>query len=230
MSRLALQKNSSVFHLHEMNAEWREVLHLGRKQLIAKGHRWHDALTEQTTFSFLNSGAIQLNCHNSSMRERIILHLGSGCLFREAAVMYEGQRFSVSQLAIEACEVYNFPANLLNSNDFTAKYPHLINNVLHSMGVKLGATLSLLAETLKSSPEAMVSHYLVRHAHNVAQEIHAKGISQGNLALTLGLHRSTVCRVLANLRTLGIIGKVNKSTIEIFDLQALEDFLAQDHN
>ncbi len=216
-----ITKSNNVFTLHNVNAPWRTVRHLARLQEIPKGFVWHNS-GEQSTFSLLESGSVRLYCHTFSSRERIILQMGAGCLFREVGLLYEGQRYSIRQEALEPCTVYNFPASLLQDAQFMQKHPELITNVLNTVGAKLGAVLSLLAESLKPSPEVMVGHYLLNFAQTPTHQRTQQGISQGELALSLGLHRSTVCKVLRELRQEGVIGKVNRHYIEVFNVEYLQ--------
>ncbi len=219
-----IEKSNDVFTLHENNAPWRAVLNLGHIQEIPKDFVWHNN-GEQQTFSFLEKGTIRLYCHTFSSRERIILQVGSGCLFREAGLLYTGQRYTIRQEALEPCVVYNFPASLLHNDAFIKEHPALIINLVSTLGAKLGAVISLLAESLKPSPEVMVGHYLFNFIKTPPEQRIQQGISQGELALCLGLHRSTVCRVLRGFRDEGVIGKVNRSTIEVLDMDYLQNLI-----
>ncbi len=215
---------NNVFTLHNVNAPWREVLHLAHKQELPKGHVWHNS-GDPASFSFLDKGTVRLYCHTFSSRERIVLQMGAGCLFREVALLYTGQRYSMRQETLEQSTVYNFPAKLLQDMTFLTQHPILQSNIISTLGAKLGAVLSLLAESLKPSPEVMVCHYLLNFAQTPPHERHQQGISQGELALSLGLHRSTVCKVLRELREEGVIGKVNRQGIEVFNKQYLHNLV-----
>ncbi len=219
-----IKKNNNIFTLQNANAPWRNILPLGQLQEIPTGHVWHNS-GEQTTFSLLESGTVRLYCHTFSSKERLILQIGPGCLFREVGLLYEGQRYSIRQEAVEPCVVYNFPATLLQDTAFISQHPDLITNAISSMGAKLGAALSIIAESLKPSPEVMVAQYLLNFAQTPLHQRAQKGISQGELALSLGLHRSTVCKVLHDFREGGIIGKVSRNYIEIFNSKYLQELI-----
>ncbi len=220
----ALTKRNNVFTLHNANTAWRSILSLAHVQEVPKGYVWHNS-GEQSTFSLLEKGTVRLYCHSHSSRERILLQMGEGCLFREVGLLYTGQRYSIRQEALTDCIVYNFPAKLLQSDVFIKEHPELIINVISTVGAKLGAVLSLLAESLKPSPEVMVGHYLLTFAQTPPQQRMQQGISQGELALSLGLHRSTVCKVLRELRQEGVIGKVCRQQIEVFNTEYLQNLV-----
>ncbi len=220
----AITKRNNVFTLHNANAPWRTILSLAHMQEVPKGYVWHNS-GEQSTFSFLEQGTVRLYCHSYSSRERILLQMGAGCLFREVGLLYKGQRYSIRQEALTNCIVYNFSAKLLQSDEFIKEHPELVINIISTVGAKLGAVLSLLAESLKPSPEIMVGHYLLNFAQTPSHQRTQQGISQGELALSLGLHRSTVCRVLRELRQEGVIGKVCRQQIEVFNVAYLQSLV-----
>ncbi len=220
----SIHKTNNIFTLQNANKPWLSMLALAEKQELPQGHVWHNS-GEHTTFSLLHSGTVRLYCHTFSSKERLILEIGSGCLFREVGILYEGQRYSMRQVAMEPCVVYNFPATLLQDASFIAQHPELITNAIASMGAKLGAALSIIAETLKPSPEVMVAQYLLHYAKTPLHQRAQKGISQGELALSLGLHRSTVCKVLHDFREQGIIGKVSRKHMDIFNTKHLQEII-----
>ena len=49
------------------------------------------------------------------------------------------------------------------------------------------------------------------------------GVSQSELALVLGLHRSTVCRIIRILRDRGVLGHFTRCSLEILDREALAE-------
>ena len=49
------------------------------------------------------------------------------------------------------------------------------------------------------------------------------GVSQSELALVLGLHRSTVCRIIRTLRDRGVLGHFTRCSLEILDREALAE-------
>ena len=46
---------------------------------------------------------------------------------------------------------------------------------------------------------------------------------QSELALVLGLHRSTVCRIIRTLRDRGVLGHFTRCSLEILDREALAE-------
>lgn len=211
-----------MFILRNNNELWREVLHLAEKEEVPKGHTWKSD-QPSSTFSFLANGSIYLHYHTLASQKRVLLQLGPSCLFREVEAFHKNQGYHVHQEALKACTVYNFPATLLQDAEFIMKYPHLISNAMATMTEKMCAALRLLSETFKPSPEAMVGRFLLDFVDTPPHARKQTGISQGDLAATLGVHRSTLCRVLKDLRKNHVIGQVDSTCIEVFNKGYLEN-------
>lgn len=218
----------NTFYQNETNPEWRDVLQYGSLQVVPKGYNW-DAKPDAETFSFLHKGTIRLFCYTASAHDRIIWEVGSGCIFREVGFLHRDISliglYSAVQIATTPCEVYNFSGKLLHDKEFISKYPHLFTSLLDSLSFKVGAVLTQLIHALKPKPEAMVAGYLLHLVKKFNNTVFAPLISQSDLALTLGLHRSTVCRVLQTFRNDGAIGVFTKKRLEIKDKAYLEQIL-----
>ncbi|MFI3270601.1 MAG: Crp/Fnr family transcriptional regulator [Pseudomonadota bacterium] len=221
-----LKKYTDIFTLNDANAPWGDFLHLARMQEVPKNYIWSYE-SEENVFCYLHSGSIRLYCHTFSSRELIVLELNKGCLFREVGLLYVGQRYGIYQQAMTPCVVYNFPAKILEDHDFIRENPQLMINLTNTLGLKLGSILSLLAESIKPNPEVMVSQFLLNFqaTANSTDPASKRGITQGELAMSLGLHRSTVCRVLHELREKGVIGKIHRGHMEILDVAYLQNLV-----
>ncbi len=222
----------NTFFQEETNPEWREVLEYGSLQVVPKGYIW-DHKPDVETFSFLHKGTIRLMCYTASAHDRIIWEVNSGCIFREVGFLYRDLSllglYSAVQIAITPCEVYNFSGKLLRDKAFIVQYPHLITSMIDSLGHKVGAVLTQLIHAVKPRPEAMVAGYLLHLVHKFNSTTFAPQISQSDLALNLGLHRSSVCRTLQTFRNDGAIGAFTKKKLEILDKDYLEQVMKQIH-
>lgn len=207
-----------MFHIRELNAPWRQVAHLGTRQKVPKGYLWVDS-PDNTTFSFLDRGEVRLLSLSEGGKERIVLYVHAGCLFREIVFMHDSPLHPASLTAQEPCEVINFPRALLDDPAFGREYPALMSNLVHSLGAKAGAFFSQITERVEVPPQTQVCRYL--HWLAESRREGAAGCSQSELALVLGLHRSTVCRIVSDLRDMGILGAFTRNTLEILDAEAL---------
>lgn len=222
-------KLDNVFYQEELNAVWREALHLGVMQMIPKGYKWNpDPNVEH--FSFLHKGSIRLACYTATARERIVWHVGAGCIFREISFLHpeylDFGLYSAIQTTLEPCEVYTFSGKLLKDPDFITQYPHLMANLVQTLSFKASSLLVQLVHSLRPNPEIMVANYLIKLAEQAHTNSFAPQISQSDLALTLGLHRSTICRVLQNFRNNGAIGSFTSKNLEIKNVEYLRNIVA----
>ena len=213
-------QNTSIsnFHLHEVNSVWRTVLHLGTQQTVPKHFAWHG---RADTFSFIDQGCVRLECISPSGRQRIAFFMKSGCLFRDIAMFSAELNFTSTLITTEESTIYHFPRSLMSDNDFIRQYPELMSNMVFSLSKKGGVFFALLAEASEQVPDEVLCRYIETLAKTHNSNIFSPNISQVDLALNLGMHRSTVCRVIKSLRTAGILGTFSRHRLEILDREKL---------
>lgn len=212
-------KENNVISMLEQNSVWRSVLPMGERLLLDRGRRWTES-PGNDRFAFLDKGLIRLSSLGENGSERIFLHIGAGCIFSELSCMHIAPLSTASFLAMENCEVYLFPKHLLEDRNFTLSHPELMMNLVQSLILKAGAFFGQIEESVGLSPEHLVCRYLFRLQEDASLHLRLK-FSQSDLALALGLHRSTVCRILHDLRERGILGEFTRTRLEILDKEAL---------
>lgn len=212
---------TSNFHLQEVNSVWRNVLHLGTQQKVPKHFAWYG---QTDTFSFIDQGCVRLECISPSGRQRIAFFMNSGCLFRDIAMFSAEINFASTLITTEESLIYHFPRSLLFDNDFIRKYPELMSNLVFSLSKKGGAFFALLAEASEQVPDEILCRYIEALATAHDSNVFSPNISQVDLALNLGMHRSTVCRVIKSLRVAGILGTFSRHKLEILDRKKLQEY------
>ena len=190
--------------------------------MVGKSYQWEDD-PETSTFSFLEKGRVRLLNLSETGKERIVLYIEPGCLFREILLLHVSPSHPASLVALEPCEVYNFPRTLLDDAEFVRRHPALMSNLVHSLGAKAGAFYSQITESVELDPQTQVCRYLHRLADERRTRVVNPGVSQSELALVLGLHRSTVCRIIRTLRDRGVLGHFTRCSLEILDREALAE-------
>lgn len=164
MNRFGFCKQEGpVFRIRDLNSPWRSVLHLGQRQMVGKSYQWEDD-PETSTFSFLEKGRVRLLNLSETGKERIVLYIEPGCLFREIVLLHVSPSHPASLVALEPCEVYNFPRTLLDDAEFVRRHPALMSNLVHSLGAKAGAFYSQITESVELDPQTQVCRYLHRLA------------------------------------------------------------------
>ncbi len=207
------------FYLKEANSVWRKVLHLGICIKVEKGVLLSS--NEVDSFSFLHKGRIRLETVSLSGKPRTGFYVEEGSLFGEAGSVHYGKNSGVFY-TLEQCTIYKFPNTLLEDETFICKYPELIANIIYTFKQKLNIFFSSLSESNEASPDLSVCRYLESFAVKYGKNTFRPDISQTDLAQMLGLHRSTICRVLKDLREEEILGEFSRYKLEILNRELLQ--------
>ena len=220
-----LMKGSAVGRL---NAPWRKVLHLARRKIIRKGQSV-DIRTSlsgpdgRSCFYYVVSGKIRLSYVSQNGEERTILYAGPDTLMNVPSVLV-GDEDNTLVTCTEDAEVALFDAALLSDEAFAAQYPDLMINLVHSLCVHMVIHSQRLAESSLSNSVAQVCRVVLelsdRHG---GKEKFSPEMTQQELALLLGMHRTTLTRILCRLRESGVLGRFTRHELEILDRARLAE-------
>ncbi len=227
-----MKKNiNDVLYLKERNSIWRKVLHLAVKKNVKKGETWSTGKGDKKAIIFLDSGSANLRSITIKGRERINMLFESGCILGETSVFATtfGNTSSTNIFtANEDCVLYFFPTNLFDDYNFMLEYPELIYNLLEMSSSKIVYLFALLSDRNGEKAKEVICKHIIR-LHNKHKSLKFPlGISIKDFVLSTGLHRSTVFRILDELKEEGLIGSFKKKEIEILNLEALEDCIYGD--
>ncbi|GAB1410362.1 Crp/Fnr family transcriptional regulator [Desulfovibrionales bacterium] len=211
---MEIHRIGDCFSIRSLNLPWHEVLHLGQRQSILKGKQWNETDQNQQ-FSYLQHGHVQLITYSTSGSDRILLNIYSGCIFREVLHLNPSVHHPVRLVAKSDCVIVNFPMRLLRDKEFIATHPHLMSNLVQSLSIKAGAFSSQIFEEELRPSVLVCRHLFSLYQHGGANSMVNPNMSQSELALTLGLHRSTVSRVLKELRSADIVGRFTRCMLEV---------------
>lgn len=210
--------------MYGQNTVWEEVLHLGTRMLLQKDALMRGGNYDQ--FYYVKRGCIRLERLGRSGDDCIMLYLMDGTFFNEAVCiiqpMTRRDQCDISFTAIEDTELYAFKSDMLASQDFITRYPHLVHNLLKSVAYKSRFFMYNGSSSKLHSHTARVCCMLYRMYADSDYGVEiAPRISQTELGKALGIPRSTLCRILAHLREEGIIGSFTKKKLEILDADKL---------
>lgn len=200
--------------LSNSNMPWREVLHMGTRFLFPKNHC--EPGEKVRGFYFITKGRVRLSYMEESGKEKCALYMGKNCIFNEIPALGGKHLMSASFLCVEEVEAWRFDGELLSNVDFISNYPLQISNLLHSIAQKSGIFFLQSSEkTFSSSMQQLCT---------LLQELHENKdlfLSQSDIAALMGLHLTTVARLVRTLRDDGIVGKFTKNTFEVLDIGRL---------
>lgn len=204
----------AVFRIRELNAPWREILHLGERKILPKHHEL--GTPEDETFFFLNKGSLHLSCISEDGQERVVMIMEEGVIFGEITFMHKSRVHFHSLRTLTECEVFIFPNTLLDDTAFCREYPHLILNLVKSLGVKGGAFFSQIYDSNLLDTRGQICRMLTHIWREQGEKTTVNpDLSQVEMATILGIHRSSVCRVIRELRDEGVIGRFSKTRLEV---------------
>ncbi|MFV0423716.1 Crp/Fnr family transcriptional regulator [Oleidesulfovibrio sp.] len=217
-----IQDREALFAIEGANKEWMEILDRSVLSKLPKGYELTSI--SPSDFYLLVSGSLKVSCLAEDGHERVVMIIGAGTLFGEIAHLHLSDLHQHSLRTLEECEVARFPMSLLEDDDFYRTHPHLIKSLVHSLGLKAGAFFAQLFDSGLVEVDGRVCRWLYQLWRKQGKKrVLNPGLSQGDAAAMLGIHRSSLCRVVHSLREQGIIGKFSKKTLEIFQPEGLSD-------
>lgn len=168
------------------------------------------------------SGTVRLAYVGANGEERTILYAGAGTLMNVPTII-AGDIKNTVVTCTERVEAAIFDAGLLTDRAFAAAHPDLLLNLIHSLCIHLVIHSQHLGDA------SLVG--TMGHVCRVFQEMSQKyggrprfspDMTQQELAALLGIHRTTLTRILCRLKALNIIEKYTKNDLHILDMEALD--------
>lgn len=211
------------------NVAWEHVLHLGQRLRYCKNEFVGGNGEHVNNLHYLYKGRIKLCRITSCGLEKILFHIEEKNLFGEVPFWSE-QQMDSAFIAEDHCEVYAFSRQCIK-DEIMPTFPFLILNMLDGMANKahiLGNQACDIADLATRVSKVLV--YVAdrdRPDVQTTQAITVRGISQQELASMLGVHRVTINHAVGQLKRLGIIGEMTKSTLVILDYPRLLDMASK---
>ena len=196
---------STEICLEGINAPWGEVLHLAVRSSYPKGHKTLGSCLQG--FYYIASGRVRLSYLNEDGEEYGKLILGEGCLFNETPALAGTSWYTVFFCCLDAAEIWRFDASLLEDEAFLASHPHLAINLMRSIARKASIFFFHLARTHSTTSMCRLCDLLLQLSNPHQPDL---CMSQSDVAAMMGLHQTTVARLIRRLREEGIIGRFTK--------------------
>jgi len=213
------QQLAQIGHISELNRVWEEVLPLASKRAFPKGSVIPH--NKGAGMYYLESGSVTISYFSSCGRERLALCINPGCLFNEARTL-SGYNPEARFLCISDSVLYSFSLDTLESPDFIRTYPHLISNLLRSMGIKMLIHYTFLAGMGTGEPTIHLCRFILNlFRQNNNRTSFPCGMTQQEVANLLGIHRVTLARAIAELKELGVIAQFTRKEVHISNVDLL---------
>lgn len=208
-----------------LNTCWEEVLFFGEEMKFSQGQCLE--LNSTSYFYYIKEGSLSFILSMENGKKRIINPIQkSGTLINVAHSLASQLTNFIEKGCYFYCItdiiLYRFDRSLLFDNNFICRYPHLIANLMASLGVKILAHHTHLSYSGTGTAKQQLCRffYYISKANNEATELNPN-ISQTELASILGINRATLVRILQELKQYNIIIEFNKNRLVIGNLNQL---------
>lgn len=232
IERLGMAEDtSSVFRKQStvtgLNKVWQRVQHLALVKNFPRGSIMDISANLEfggkPGFYYIISGKVRLSYIDAEGNERTILYAGPGNLMNVPSIMADDLADTFAR-CMENTRIAVFDAALLSDEAFAAQNPDLMLNLVRSLCVHLVIHSQRLADASMANTLAQICRWVLELArHNGERRCFAPNITQQELALLLGIHRTTLTRALARLRKMRVLGRFTKSSLDILDLEKLRE-------
>lgn len=166
------------------------------------------------------TGSVEAQRIYSSGKTITMTKMGPGSIFGEAIVFNSAHQYPATIFAVEKSEILFIKSDDIIS--LCAQHPLVLKNFVENLSnriLMLNKKIRILSfETLRQK----ISLYLLEEYKKQKGLTLKLAHSKKNLAEHLGVQRPSLSRELIKMRDEGLI-KFNKDTVEILDLNTLED-------
>lgn len=207
----------------QLNKPWEQILNLAEIREFQKGNVLDiEDINNNNKFYYIVSGKVKISYIKVSGEERTVIYAYPGTLMNVPTVLADDSANTIAE-CLEKSRIAFFDARLLRDPAFVATHPELIINLLHSLSLQLVIQARRLdADGSGSALQLVAGFFLELAERNNARRVFAPGITQQELSVLLGIHRTTITRALVLLRRDGIIGKFTKTELHILDIERLK--------
>ena len=216
---LIISEHTVPLWLGNLNLPWEEVLHLGVCCIYKKGQSIFSSEGNTRYFFYLQSGSVQSLFEDDQGEIHVNLYMQSGMLFNEMICM-AGIHKKDFYIFVEDSKVVRFDRETLFSPQFLRDYPHLTVNLACSLARKA----LILAEFKPKGKPLETIHKVARLLYTLAASRQHLDTypSHNEMARILNVHRSSIARVIKQLKEMGIVIRSTKHHLLISDMDRLK--------
>lgn len=208
-----------MLHLADINEHWADLAEGYERATFPRGKV---ILPTADYLYFVHSGMVRTSFTTPDGLEWIFIYQKDGCIFNELGVL--GQHSKVFYTCQTDIVVSLIPSAVLQSLAFSRDYPHLLLNLIETLALKESICFSYMTDLARLSARGRVSQALLALAREHGEaRVFVPDITQAEIASMMGLHPTSVARVVRALRSEGIIGAFTKKRLEIVSYDRLRE-------
>ena len=207
---------------------WGGIAHLGTCRRIAKGEVILGMGAAIDGVYFVEAGIVESMLVTHTGPEKVLYRIGRGCVFGEVCCFVGGLNEEVFVKARTDCILYFFTRETIEGV-IARDHPGLLLEVIRILGHIVRMYGVHLQDSLNLDFFVRVCRFLVylvrfKDADPVGLEVQVvveSGVTQGDMARLLGVHRVTVSKAVRKLKELGVLRRFTKRELEISDFPRL---------
>lgn len=204
--------------LSNINEKWNEILPSFHITQYKKGR---EIQTTSDYLLFLEKGIIKTSFITFSGLEWIFIFQKQGCLFNELAIFNNKIKFQYT--AHTDIIIRQIPRSFIESIEFIQNYPELYVNFIETLALKESISYSYFSDLAYASAKSRVCQALLALLKGQNAKDFNPELTQAEIGAMMGLHQTTVARVIKELRQENIIGTFTKKKLQIYDIEKLEE-------
>lgn len=210
--------------LTNSNVKWNSILPNFKQIFLSK-----NSLVKNTDkfLYFLENGIIHTSYISIFGTEWIFVFQNYGCIFNELSIFNNNLKFQYT--ANTDCCIRQIPLTTIQSPDFIETYPELYVNLIETLALKESISYSYFSDLAYSSAKSKVCQAILALSNEHGNMVFSPGITQSEIGAMLGLHQTSVARVIQDLRKENIIGTFTKNKIEIFNIDTLKKICTEEN-
>jgi CRP-like cAMP-binding protein len=207
---------------------WEKVLPLGKRYLFPKGSKIFELDDIIFGVYFILNGSVEINLFTIQGPEKVLFIVGKNCIFGEVSCFMDGDSGEAIARARSDCELYFFKKETINGI-IAREHPELLIELVQSLAYKIRMYTVLLKDDLISNQFIRVCKMLVYLLRYKEVDVPPRqqtvsfrpDITQNDMARLMGVHRVTVTKAISKLKSMGIIARFTRKTLEISNLPEL---------
>lgn len=176
---------------------------------------------------YLHKGRAKGVFFSTEGNEKLLYYVNEGSMFAEGPALATAIP-TTCFISITPCVVYKFSKSLVMSS--LLEDPEVVRDLLHSLALKI----CMLSQHIQGNTTLNLENYVCRALYwllvrNGCDTTSVRpAMTQQEVANMLGVHRTTLTRLLGRLRERGVLLAFTKRRLEVSDLAELRRYAALD--
>ena len=220
---------SSIYtgRIQRQDSPFVDILNFGTRYEFCKGESILPDEKFDKVFYYIDRGCITLYHDIYNGKSVPIIKFYEGNTFATSISIVSDytnfRTYDIHYICEENTVIWSFPSKIITDRDMIVKYPDVIAYVLRQQCIKTLIMHNNFTMRNQDSAEKMICNFILNMSiDNGSSTNFNPRISQTELALSLGIHRTTLARAVRKLREKRVLGIFSSTQLEIIDMDKLK--------